>query len=59
MPAYSSQVYIIHSLKSRSSRHALTTYKNKFILKFGGVKKLLEDNKDKDLEYVETYCVQP
>ena len=42
VPAYSSQIYIIHSLKTRSSRHSLTTYKNKYILKFGGTKKLLK-----------------
>lgn len=40
VPQYSSQIYIIHSLNVRSSRHSLTTYKNKFILKFGGIKQL-------------------
>lgn len=45
VPAYSSQIYLIHSLNSRSSRHSLTTYKNKYILKFGGIKRLLDPTK--------------
>ena len=41
VPLCGSQIYIIHSLNSRSSRHSLTTYRDKYILKFGGVKRLL------------------
>jgi hypothetical protein len=40
VPLCGSQIYIIHSLNTRSSRHSLTTYKDKYILKFGGIKKL-------------------
>ena len=42
VPLHNNQVYIIHSLRQRSSRHSLTTYKDKYILKFGGVRRVTE-----------------
>lgn len=43
MPLHNNQVYIIHSLRQRSSRHSITTYKDKYILKFGGVRRITEE----------------
>lgn len=40
VPLHNNQVYIIHSLRQRSSRHSVTTYKDKYILKFGGIRRL-------------------
>lgn len=44
VPTHNNQVYIIHSLRHRSSRHSVTTYKDRYILKFGGVRRLLSDD---------------
>ena len=52
-------IYIIHSLNSRSSRHSLTTYKDKYILKFGGIKSLsLEGNPDEKAAPPEIYSIE-
>lgn len=45
VPLHNNQVYIIHSLRQRSSRHSVTTYKDKYILKFGGIRRLQDEEK--------------
>jgi hypothetical protein len=44
VPLHNNQVYIIHSLRHRSSRHSITTYKEKYILKFGGIRRQSEED---------------
>jgi hypothetical protein len=52
VPLYNNQVYIIHSLRQRSSRHSVTTYKDKYILKFGGIRRQPEkDSLNIDSDY--------
>jgi hypothetical protein len=44
VPLHNNQVYIVHSLRHRSSRHSVTTYKDRYILKFGGIRRLPPDD---------------
>lgn len=64
MPEYNNQVYIIQSLNQRSSRHSISTYKDKYILKFGGVSVPLDPdqpvqgNKRRCLAFPEVYSLE-